>query len=158
MSSTRSLPDPTTDSRPNTRAERALCLYEEHGHEITRIAPDVYRVPSQDGERSYDVVYGEREQCPCADHQYRHVSCVHLLAVGIAHAKKRFTTVRTVSVAGDPFAAAAARARSGRAATLAAALTAEECEDCGVSVAGPDEGVVALDGTVLCHGCAIPTY
>jgi hypothetical protein len=91
----------------STRELRALKLFEEHGHEIVQVAPDVYRVPSQDGERSYDVLYGEREECACPDHQYRGVSCVHLLAVGIAHAKKRFTTVRTVTVAGDPFAAAA---------------------------------------------------
>ena len=92
-----SAPEPTT-----TRAARALRLYEEHGHEITQIAAGVFRVPSQDGERSYDVLYGEREACPCPDHQYRGVSCMHLLAVGIAAAKG---TIRHPEViAGDPFA------------------------------------------------------
>ena len=133
----------------STRELRALELYRTRGHEITQIAAGVFRVPSQDGERSYDVLYGEREECPCPDHQYRHVSCVHLLLVGIAHAKRRFTTVRTISAAGDPFV---------HAATLAAALAAEECAECGVSVAGADEGVVALNGEVLCHGCTLPTY
>ncbi len=87
---------------PDTRELRALKLYEERGHEIERIAPDVFRVPSQDGERSYDVLYGEREECPCPDHQYRHVACVHLYAVGISIAKGRF--VHPEVLAGDPFA------------------------------------------------------
>ena len=104
MSSKESLAHPAPP--PTTRELRALRLYEEHGHEITQIAEDVFRVPSQDGQRSYDVLYGEREECSCSDHQYRNVSCVPLLALGIAHAKKRFSTVRTISVAGDPFAAA----------------------------------------------------
>jgi len=86
-----------------TREQRALAFYRDHGDEIVQIAPDVFRVPSQDGGRSYDVLYGEREECPCPDHLYRQVNCVHILAVGIAHAKKRFTTVHVISAAGDPF-------------------------------------------------------
>jgi len=88
--------------RPNTRELRALELYRERGRDIQRIAEDIYRVPSQDGTRSYDVHYGQREECPCPDHLYRGVNCVHILAVGVYHAKHR----RRVSIAGDPFAAA----------------------------------------------------
>ncbi len=98
----RSLAHPRT---PNTREARALELYRTRGHEIVRLAPDVFRVPSQDGERSYDVLYGEREECPCPDHQYRHVACVHLYVVGISIAKGRF--VHPEVLAGDPFAYAA---------------------------------------------------
>ena len=80
---------------PTTREERALHLFKERGREIVRLAGDVYRVPSQDGERSYDVLYGaEREECPCPDHLYRGVACVHLLTVGISVAKRRGETRR----------------------------------------------------------------
>ncbi len=92
-------------AHPSTRELRALELYRTRGHEIVRLAPDVFRVPSQDGGRSYDVLYGEREECPCPDHQYRHVACVHLYAVGISIAKGRF--VHPEVLAGDPFAYAA---------------------------------------------------
>jgi hypothetical protein len=74
---------------PNTRELRALELYGKRSRDIQQIAPDVYRVPSQDGSRSYDVLYGELEECPCPDHQHRGVNCVHILAVGIYHAKRR---------------------------------------------------------------------
>ena len=135
---------------PTTRTERALELYRIRGGEIERIAEDLFRVPSCTGAGFYTVRYGDVEACDCPDFEYGGGrSCKHLLAVGIAHAKKRFTTVRTIGVAGDPFA---------HAATLAAALAAVECAECGVSVAGPDEGVVAFNGDVLCHGCTIPTY
>ena len=89
-------------AHPPTRELRALRLHEERGHEITRIAPDVYRVPSQDGQRSYDVVYGEREECPCPDYQYGGGRpCKHLLCIGILHAARRsgVREVRTVAVA-----------------------------------------------------------
>ncbi len=76
--------------RPNTREQRALELYRERGRDIQRIAEDIYRVPSQDGTRSYDVHYGQREECPCPDHLYRGVNCVHILAVGIYHAKRSY--------------------------------------------------------------------
>ncbi len=137
--------------RESTRELRALELYRRRGHEIEQIAPDIYLVPSQDGERVYRVQYGEHEFCSCPDHSYRAVNCVHILAVGIYHAKRR---IRPELVAGDPF----AYAGRSRAATIAAALAAGECVECGVSVAGPDEGEVALNGDVLCHGCAVPTY
>jgi hypothetical protein len=130
---------------PDSRELRALALYEAHGHRIEQIGSELFRVPSQDGERSYDVLYGEREECPCPDHMYRGVTCVHILVLGIYHAKHR---IRPELLAGDPFAYAA---------TLAAALAAEECEECGVPVAGSEEGV-SENGVVLCHGCAIPTY
>ena len=91
-----SAPEPTT-----TRTARALRLYEERGREIERIGEDLYLVPSQDGERAYPVLYGESESCLCPDHQYRGVSCVHLLATGIYCAKHR---IRPEVLAGDPFA------------------------------------------------------
>ena len=91
-----SAPEPTT-----TRTARALRLYEERGREIERIGEDLYLVPSQDGERAYPVLYGEREECLCPDHQYRGATCVHILATGIYCAKRR---IRPELVAGDPFA------------------------------------------------------
>ena len=77
-----SLAHPACRRWGDTRELRALELYRTRGRDIQQIAPDVYRVPSQDGSRSYDVLYGELEECPCTDHQRRGVNCVHILAVG----------------------------------------------------------------------------
>ena len=113
MSSTRSLPDPDTDSRATTRAERALRLFEERGSLIRAVAADTFEVPScgMRGKR-YTVRYGgEVESCSCKDFEFGHI-CKHLLAVGIMHASRRARVreVRTVRVAaGDPFKAAAKR-------------------------------------------------
>ena len=128
----------------STRAERAIRLYEEHGHRIQHLYGDVYRVPSQDGERSYDVLYGRREECPCPDHQCRRVSCVHLLALGIAHAARRsgVKETRTVRVAaGDPFKAAAKR---------------KGCPACfgGFVTIGVEEDGEEHDEAVPCRRCA----
>jgi hypothetical protein len=81
----------------STRETRALELYRHHGRDIVRLASNVYRVPSQDGTRSYDVLYGEHEECPCPDHQYRGVACVHLLMVGISAAKRRGASIRALA-------------------------------------------------------------
>jgi hypothetical protein len=83
------------ESSANARAERALELYRDHGRKITRLAPNVYRVPSQDGTRSYDVLYGEREECPCPDFEFGHGrACKHIIAVGISVARRRGATAR----------------------------------------------------------------
>jgi hypothetical protein len=86
-------------SSANARAERALELYRHHGRKITRLSENVYRVPSQDGRRSYDVLYGEREECVCPDFEFHGGSfaCKHILAVGILRAKRRGATLRSLS-------------------------------------------------------------
>jgi hypothetical protein len=73
----------------STRVQRAMKLVEERGEEIEPLAGDVFVVPSQDGRRAYRVQYGEHEFCSCPDNTYRGVNCVHILAVGIASAKRR---------------------------------------------------------------------
>jgi hypothetical protein len=78
----------------STRETRALELYRTRRHDIERIAPEVYLVPSCTGEGAYRVHYGEHESCTCPDHQYRGVACVHLLMVGISVAKRRGATLR----------------------------------------------------------------
>jgi hypothetical protein len=93
------------ESSANARAERALALYRHHGREITRLSENVYRVPSQDGLRSYDVLYGEREECPCPDFEFNHGrACKHILAVGILNAKRRGATLRSLSALEDQLA------------------------------------------------------
>jgi hypothetical protein len=92
----------TTDSRE----ERALQLYRTHGGGIRHLSGAIYRVPSQDGERSYDVEYGKRERCSCPDYLYRGGTCVHLYVLAIATAKGSIQHPELV--AGDPFAHAAA--------------------------------------------------
>jgi hypothetical protein len=87
MTVTRSVPKAPC---PDSRESRALALYRERGAEIVVIGRDRYEVPSQDGTRVYEVVYGgEAETCTCADFVYRNVSCLHLLAVGVCRAKRR---------------------------------------------------------------------
>jgi hypothetical protein len=76
--------------RPDTRESRALALYRTRRRDIVLIGRDTYEVPSQDGTRVYEVVYGgEVETCTCPDFVYRGVSCVHLLAVGVCRARRR---------------------------------------------------------------------
>jgi len=84
---TTSLPNATTT---DTRQSRALALYRERRQDIVLIDRDTYEVPSQDGTRAYEVVYGgEVETCTCPDFVYRNLSCVHLLAVGACRARRR---------------------------------------------------------------------
>ncbi len=83
---------------PDTRELRALALYRERRQDIVLIGRDTYEVPSQSGARVYEVVYGgEVETCTCADHTYRDLSCVHLLAVGVCRAKRRGVTARRLA-------------------------------------------------------------
>ena len=105
---------PAQESRPNSRAERALKLFEERGSLIRAVAADTFEVPScgMRGKR-YIVRYGgEAESCTCKDHEFGHI-CKHLLAVGIMHAARRagVREVRTVRVAaGDGIAYRAKKA------------------------------------------------
>jgi hypothetical protein len=101
------------DSGTDSRAKRALRLFEERGSLIRAVAADTFEVPScaLRGKR-YTVRYGGGvESCTCKDYQFGHI-CKHLLAVGVMHAARRsgVREVRTVGVAaGDPFRAAAKR-------------------------------------------------
>jgi hypothetical protein len=81
--------------RGDTREVRALRLYRERRQDIVLIGRDTYEVPSQDGTRVYEVVYGgEVETCACPDFVYRNLSCVHQLAVGACRAKRRGQSAR----------------------------------------------------------------
>ena len=77
---------------PSTRVGRALELLDKHGDQIERVAHDLYLVPSCSGRDSYRVRYGgDVEGCECEDF-VRHgdeQSCKHLLAMGIASARRR---------------------------------------------------------------------
>jgi SWIM zinc finger len=137
----------TTDSsapaHPSTREARGLELYRRGG--IERIARDVYRVPSCSGSGSYDVLYGEREECSCPDYLYGNGrACKHLLAVGIMHAAKRSgVKVHTIpaAIAGDPFAHAAKR---------------RDCSLCfgGYVTITVEEDGIERDEAVPCRRCA----
>ena len=91
--------------RPTSRVERGMALYRAHGKEIRHLHGAIYRVPSQDGQHSYDLEYGERESCSCPDFLCRGGSCVHLYALGIATAKGSIQHPQLA--AGDPFIAGA---------------------------------------------------
>jgi hypothetical protein len=95
MTVTTTLPD---ERRPDTRETRALALYRAHRREIVLIDRNTYEVPSQDGTRTYEVVYGgDTETCTCPDATYRSVACVHLYAVGIHRAKRRGDSARLLA-------------------------------------------------------------
>jgi len=74
------------------RERRAIALYIERGHEIVQVAPNLYWVPSQDGQRehlvSYPVQPGESESCSCPDSTFRRATCVHVYAVALRYAKR----------------------------------------------------------------------
>jgi hypothetical protein len=137
----------------SARAERALRLFEERGHEIRRIGENLYRVPSCSGTGSYDVLYGgEHEECPCPDFQFgrgRH-ACKHLIATALLFAARRSgVKVRTISAAGDPFKAASKRLAG--------------CDGCGRRFPLRDiielhednhDGLTHFDGDRLCRSCA----
>jgi hypothetical protein len=130
----------------STRAERALELFREHGADIERIGEDLYLIPSCSSRRFYKVRYGgKHEHCSCPD---RRTPCKHLLAVGLAYAARRSgIKVRTISVAGDPFKAAAKR----RASTA-------ECAGCGQLFPRGDlvevqESLTYFEGDLLCEEC-----
>ncbi len=87
---TRSLAQPAHRPNHDSREARALDLYRTRGHQIIRVVDDLYLVPSSDGSTWYEVLYGgDEERCSCPDHRYRGVTCIHLYAVGISHAKRR---------------------------------------------------------------------
>jgi hypothetical protein len=82
-----------------TREERALLLFAEHGHLIEWLSGDIYLCPSGDGARMYRVQYGgEYEFCNCEDHNYHpERACKHLLAVAVAHSKRRKRRLNFIS-------------------------------------------------------------
>jgi hypothetical protein len=96
-------------STQSSREVRAFALVEERGHLIRTLGGDRYEVPSCTTEgRRYLVHYGgAHEGCSCPD---RVKPCKHLLSVGIQHAARRSgVQVRSIGIAGDPFASAAKR-------------------------------------------------
>jgi hypothetical protein len=147
---TTSIRTSTPEVTPNSRAERALALYQERGHEIEYVGFDHWRVPATRKDSSlasdfYTVLYGEHEACSCKDYQFGRGkrACKHLLAVGILHAKRRRLTV---SVAGDPFVAAARSCRYA------------ECAGCRQrfhrgELAEVQDSLTYFEGDLLCEEC-----
>ena len=104
-------------SSVNSRAERALALFEERGSLIRAVAADTFEVPScaMRGKR-YTVRYGGGvESCSCMDFEFNGGGrpCKHLLSVGVMHAARRsgvreFRSIRVA--AGDGIAYRAKKA------------------------------------------------
>src|SRR5215218_5962629 len=75
---------------------------EVRGQRKERLSEDLFACPSWDGERRHRVEYGAgNESCDCSNHVYRGANCVHILAVGIAHAKECANTARALSAVAD---------------------------------------------------------
>jgi transposase-like protein len=66
-----------------TRSEKARqIIWGKEGGAIKRLDENTYQVESQSGNGSYVVISTEFGwKCACADHQYRHTICKHILAV-----------------------------------------------------------------------------
>src|SRR5215213_5372613 len=92
--------DSSAPTHPSTREHRALELYRTRGRDIERLAADVYLVASCTGEGVYRVDYAS-ESCSCPDHEIRGEVCKHVLAVGILRAKRRGTTLRSLTALED---------------------------------------------------------
>jgi hypothetical protein len=139
--------NPPVESSTNTRAERALKLFEERGHLIRAVAADTFEVPSCGmASKRYIVRYGgEVESCSCKDFEFGYGrACKHLLAVGIMHAARRSGVVVKQSfamAAGDGFAYAAKRRRG--------------CSRCygGYVYIGVEEDGTEHDEVVPCRRC-----
>ena len=71
---------------PTTRTTRGLKLFRDHGDEIARVYPHVYRVPSCSGETFYTVHLSPRERCDCPDTA---PVCKHIIACTLKRAKSR---------------------------------------------------------------------
>jgi hypothetical protein len=89
-------PEQEVTPERSSRAERALELYRTRGHDIERVAPALYLVPSCTGLSVYRVDY-KKETCSCPDHEIRGETCKHILAVGILNAKRRGASVRALA-------------------------------------------------------------
>jgi len=115
----KSLQQPVPTTRKETRADRGLALYREHGAEIIHEGHGVYTVPGcSGGTYTVDlaVFTNEPETCNCPDYQRHKQTCKHVYAATVARAKARMRA-RTVQ-------AERTKARASRAslAPLAAAL------------------------------------
>lgn len=85
MAATESSASPRTKT---TREERGLQLFLDHGTEIWRIEPHLYRVPSCTSTTVYLVTTRRgQEHCPCPDHEHRGAGCQHLIAARIFRSK-----------------------------------------------------------------------
>ena len=79
-----------TIAHPPTRELRGIALFRDHGDEIERVYPFVYRVPSCSGEATYTVHLSPRERCECPDHaRHPEYSCKHIIACTLKRAKSR---------------------------------------------------------------------
>jgi hypothetical protein len=138
----------------SARAERGLRLFEEHGGDIERLEGDTFLVPSCSGSSFYRVRYGGLEEsCECKDWEFGggRRPCKHLIATALLFAARRSgIRVRTISVAGDPF-KAAARAKRSKASTA-------ECAGCGQrfhrgELVEVQDSLTYFEGDLLCRGC-----
>jgi transposase-like protein len=73
---------PPPKPQPLTRSEKARRIVWDKDGSIKRIDENTYQVKSQSGNGSYVVLSTEFGwKCACADHQYRHVKCKHIIAI-----------------------------------------------------------------------------
>lgn len=70
-----------TESNPREEKGKEIAMKDD----IIRISDKQYRVHSQTTSRTYDVVKaGDKWQCSCPDHTFRHICCKHIHAVEIS--------------------------------------------------------------------------
>ncbi len=80
-----------------TREDRGKAIAERDG-QIKRIDDRAYKVKSQSGNGSYDVISTEIGwKCSCPDHQTRGVKCKHIYTVEFSYAMRKEVEVRKIS-------------------------------------------------------------
>ncbi len=95
MSTTKS----SATAPPSTRLQRGIRLFNERGHEITRLEIHTYAVPSCSGDGTY-TVFTDLRCCTCPDHRRAKASgerCKHYHAVEVFTAKRRAARRRMAS-------------------------------------------------------------
>lgn len=77
--------DNTKSSAPYAKTnsqEQGLQLFRDHSADIWRVEPHLYRVPSRTSSTTVYLVTTRRgaEFCPCEDHHWTGLRCIHLVA------------------------------------------------------------------------------
>lgn len=120
-----------------TRTEKAYKITFQPGA-IKRLDDNTYSVRSQSGNGSYVVVSTELGwKCSCADHQYRHVQCKHIIAINYSIHLRREVEITNKTVISPITTLACRYCKSEKVIKFAIRITKfgnvqrYKCKDCG---------------------------
>ena len=120
---------------PDLRAERGEAIARALG-QVQRIADDAYKVKSQSGRGTYDVIEGELGWiCSCLDFTHRGLKCKHVHAVefsrGIRQTVAESVTIAPVQISGCPKCKSESIKRVGIRHNKRGDIQKLRCKDCG---------------------------